>query len=496
VQINNFASAWFDLALPSQPREAERARKDLLETLNRRPNLKVLAGNPLLLTIMAIVARHERLARSRAKLYEQALKVLSYGWDMRKELELPSDSPIRDLGPDDRIELLCQVAWRMNEAGEGLRANAITEASLREELERYFAVAWNFDKARQRRAARETIDLLEKRTWILTLRGPALYGFVQRTFLEYLCALQLLRRLHDGDMSLDELQRRYVLERIGDDAWREVIRLLFGQISWRQANNIIAELMNHRYVDCLALAFECLAEREARDLGRMSVTCNCLMGMLYEYVRSGKRYYGRSYSPYQNDEKECRSIAESLKLIGHGWPDRELLHRRDLPRTPFAFAGYTELVVGLTALLADVPNNGDSLQALIMNDLDELARAAGLHALAEHYREAPGTKALLFQRAVEDESADVRSSALAALVRYYHEAPETKALLLQLTAEESNGKTRSAALVTLAQHYREAPETKPLLLHVLQGTTSVQCAVPHSMPSHATTVRRRRRRRF
>ena len=172
-----------------------------------------------------------------------------------------------------RYLLLRQVAWRMNEASEGLRANAITETNLRAELERYFEVAWNFDKARQRRAAREMIDLLEKRTWILTLRGPALYGFVHRPFLEYLCALELLRRLHDGDMTQAELQQQCVFDRIGDDAWPEVIRLFFAQISWRQANSIIAELINHRYVDSLALAFECLAEREARDLGRMRVTC-------------------------------------------------------------------------------------------------------------------------------------------------------------------------------------------------------------------------------
>lgn len=388
VQIQTFARAWFVLAL-STPREAERARKDMFETLKHRPNLKVLAGNPLLLTIMVIVARHERLARSRAKLYEQALKVLSYGWDARKELELAIDSPLRGLGPDDRLELLRQVAWRMNEAGEGLRANAITEASLRDELEQYFAVAWNFDKATQRRAAREMIDLLEKRTWILTLRSSALYGFVHRIFLEYLCGLELVRRLQDGDISFDEFRNRYVLGRVNDDAWHKVIRLLFAQASPKLANTIIVYLIDdlahwlHNREGSLVLAIECLAEREARDLVRLSVACNCWMDIAYDYVS----YV--SYHRHANYEKEWRSIAEALRLIGSGWPDPKLLQRRNLPGAPLAFAGYSELVIGFIGLLADVPGTAESLRKLIVNNLDEVARVAAVHALAQVLTDDP-----------------------------------------------------------------------------------------------------------
>lgn len=69
-QIEAFAKVWFDLDFAGRSAEAERARRDLLDTLRDRPTLRVLAGNPLLLTMMAIVARHERLARSRVGLYD------------------------------------------------------------------------------------------------------------------------------------------------------------------------------------------------------------------------------------------------------------------------------------------------------------------------------------------------------------------------------------------------------------------------------------------
>ena len=123
-QVATFAERWFDLAFPGDPGAAERARADLLETVGRRPQLKALAGNPLMLTIMALVARSRKLARSRADLYRQALDLLCHGWDYRKGLKLPEDSPLADLEPDDTLAMLRRVAWRMQE-GEGLRANAI-----------------------------------------------------------------------------------------------------------------------------------------------------------------------------------------------------------------------------------------------------------------------------------------------------------------------------------------------------------------------------------
>ena len=85
-QIGGFAKAWFAIVFPADPDAASRARNDLLETLQRRPQLRAIAGNPMILTIMATVARHRRLGRSRAALYGQALELLCYNWDYRRGL--------------------------------------------------------------------------------------------------------------------------------------------------------------------------------------------------------------------------------------------------------------------------------------------------------------------------------------------------------------------------------------------------------------------------
>ena len=66
-QVAAFAQHWFALVFPGDSAAAERAHDDLLQTVRRRPQLRVLAGNPMLLTIMATVARHKPLARSRQR---------------------------------------------------------------------------------------------------------------------------------------------------------------------------------------------------------------------------------------------------------------------------------------------------------------------------------------------------------------------------------------------------------------------------------------------
>ena len=72
---------------------------------------------------------------------------------------------------------------------------------------------------------------LRERNYILCLRGPHLYGFVHRTFLEYLTAAEYVRRFdrQPQQMTIDELVDLFD-QHCRDDEWREVLRLICGQI--------------------------------------------------------------------------------------------------------------------------------------------------------------------------------------------------------------------------------------------------------------------------
>lgn len=79
-QIETFSGGWFRIAFASRPDEASLRHHHVIDTLKQRPAIRALAGNPLLLTIIAIMARHEQLPHSRVGLYEHALKVLCHNW--------------------------------------------------------------------------------------------------------------------------------------------------------------------------------------------------------------------------------------------------------------------------------------------------------------------------------------------------------------------------------------------------------------------------------
>ena len=68
-QIERFAAAWFWLIYHRDPGQGERKRADLMRTLEERQELKELASNPMLLTVMALVLRHQPLASTRIGLY-------------------------------------------------------------------------------------------------------------------------------------------------------------------------------------------------------------------------------------------------------------------------------------------------------------------------------------------------------------------------------------------------------------------------------------------
>jgi predicted NACHT family NTPase len=129
-QIEAFSKTWFDLTLRADREQAEARHKHLVQSVRDRPQLRLLAGNPLLLTVIALIARRQELPAARAGLYEHALQIFCHQWDFEdKKLELPADSPLKDLDLDDKLTVLRRVAWSMLQ-GEGLRANIIEKDDL------------------------------------------------------------------------------------------------------------------------------------------------------------------------------------------------------------------------------------------------------------------------------------------------------------------------------------------------------------------------------
>jgi predicted NACHT family NTPase len=263
-QIEDFIQRWHDLAYAD---EAERLhkRERLRKAVNNSRPIKELAQNPLMLTMMALLNRHQPLPDDRVDLYEQASRLLLHQWDAEKALSGDKNLPIRD-----KWAMLRAIAYKMQTNSGGLAGNAIAVHELEDTLAHYLKEN-SFNEPR--RTAANLIEQLRERNFILCVLGDDLFAFVHRTFLEYFCASAFLWKFkEERTLSLDDLQAQTFDAHWQDEKWHEVLRLITGQIAIgnaKDAGQLIQSLMNKQHTNYkfthLFLAAECLGEVRNRE---------------------------------------------------------------------------------------------------------------------------------------------------------------------------------------------------------------------------------------
>ncbi|HEX8920193.1 MAG TPA: DUF4062 domain-containing protein, partial [Pyrinomonadaceae bacterium] len=150
-QVATFVDQWYSLALSDRPDEARERRERILHSFRESASIRQLAGNPMLLTIMAIIGKHQELPRERWKLYDHAASVLIQHWDINKHLR-ERDVTIDVIGEEDKKELLRRLAYRMQSGAGGLAGNYIHRDQLREEFEGYLIERYKQTPAQATRA--------------------------------------------------------------------------------------------------------------------------------------------------------------------------------------------------------------------------------------------------------------------------------------------------------------------------------------------------------
>lgn len=183
--------------------------------------LRDLATSPLLLTIVAIVHRAGvRLPDRRVELYEQVLKVLVERWNSLRSEVSQVTAPLKLV---DAIRLLGPVAVEMIERDlEG----AVDERSLETMLHRALEVG-NVPSLSDPRAA---LELFRNNLGLLVERTPGVYGFLHKTFVEFLAAHELIRT--NRFVALSKAPARAFTGK-----WQQVILLGAGILGVLQAND-------------------------------------------------------------------------------------------------------------------------------------------------------------------------------------------------------------------------------------------------------------------
>ncbi|MET8540374.1 HEAT repeat domain-containing protein [Kitasatospora sp. NPDC004799] len=272
-RIGDFARRWYTVACPADVELASRLVDRITSAVDASRPIRELAGNPLLLTILAIIGRRQALPRDRQGVYEHAVRVLVAHWDRdTKYLSIPAKPGAAEvldhLDDRERLELLRLLARRMQEGTGGIAGNHIHAEDLETVFRDYFAQL-GYLPHQCLAAARALRDQLRERNFILARYGSEVYGFVHRAFLEYLAAADLFQRYTvEREWTPEELIEEVFARRADDPAWHEVLLLVVNQLSEADAGRVVDHLLDRRDEDSLILAVRALAE--VRKVGLLS----------------------------------------------------------------------------------------------------------------------------------------------------------------------------------------------------------------------------------
>ena len=264
-KIETFIQNWYNSRVPD-PVEADRRKESIKKALDDNERIKLLARNPLLLTIISLIHRYRAvLPKERYQLYDRAVDTLLTAWDANKELR--NHETLEYLKLDDLRRLMEQLAYWIHTQGnqaEKEGGTLIDKDELMEQLSREIKRLKRVELYQAREEAGRFIDFIRERTGLLNEQGIDYYAFVHKTFQEYLCAQDIHYRADDEedfDIILNPIR-----EHLHDSHWREALLLLIAQQKPKKAAKAIREILKqdseyeqwlHRD---LLLAGYCLAE--------------------------------------------------------------------------------------------------------------------------------------------------------------------------------------------------------------------------------------------
>ena len=403
-KIQDFLYRWHELTFTDEA-DKVRKRERLQQAIKTHSAIGELAGNPLLLTMMAILNRNQELPRDRPELYNQASRILLHQWDVeQKLLENPRiDSVAIDY--KDKQAMLRQVAYHMQAADKGLSGNLIRGDDLERILTGYLK-SIEVDQART--VARLLIEQLRSRNFILCYLGADSYGFVHRTFLEYFCACEFVERFGkrglEGGLTIEELKTEVFGKHWQDESWHEVLRLIAGMIDTSFAGEIIDYLISEEgELTRIYLAVDCLLEVKNRSAITATVT------KLFNELKDLTKLPGKKYVR-----------AKAVQKLAIAWKDDP----DTLPWLKYMAQSDEHPVVLMVVVqeLArgwkDDPDMYRFLHNYVVNDCFEYKkgllanpRQTALEAIIEQYPDHPQTLPLLQDRAENDPDEKVREFA-------------------------------------------------------------------------------------
>ncbi|MGV9689881.1 NACHT domain-containing protein [Streptomyces sp. NPDC003444] len=329
-QIGAFAEQWFSLACPDDATRARKLIERVTTAVDASTSVRELAGNPLILTILAIIGRRRELPRDRRTVYEHAVDVLVEHWDPSKYLkDRQVEEHLPYLGPEDKRELLRLIARQMQEGHGGISGNHIAGPDLLRSFEEYLKDRYALPPDRAAPAARVMLDQFRHRNFILSRYGGEIYGFVHRTFLEYLAATDLAHRFNqERSLSEQDLQDLFA-DKVHDPTWHEILLLLVGLLDERFVAGVIDRLLGPRTIAAalgnqldgafaeVSFVARCLAE--VRRIGTLASQSRAMVARTIRLFELAEVLEVTSFHSFAHVE----SLGPTLAALGTDWAGRD-----------------------------------------------------------------------------------------------------------------------------------------------------------------------------
>lgn len=425
----------------------------LAAALALRQNLSVFAGNPLLLTLAALVhVQLGELPRFRVKLYDVAFQTLSTAWakargavwDRSTGLPPPLDYDL------EAMRVLPALAYWMHKHCPGglIKSNVLMDRIV-ELLPKEYIEAGP-DPFKDKNRARTFLKSLNDAGSLLVERGSGEWAFIHQTFQEYLAAKHLA--MTDGHE--DALK-----ENLYSPRWKEVWRLLAGELGVMQGRTIAAAKFIERILDDtrdvppaelkinLLLGAECLADTVAEDK-----TTKRIFNELNTLITDSREPPSRKWLHETLRQLAATPLGSSLaEVLKHKVLDDTGMERKRVTAA-LAALGYRDVPPGILEVLQN-RNENTKQRAEVCSVIGRLKAEGAAQNLLEIMHD-------------KHESIDIRGGAVIALANLGTREAEAEFLSIIRNREEDEY-LRYMALIAL--RFKENKEAVPELVKIIKN---------------------------
>ncbi len=471
-KIEIFIQKWYSSRF-SDPIMSSRWQDDLKLAISQNDRIKLLAKNPLLLTIIALIHKYEAyLPRHRHELYNRAVETLLTNWDTGKELNYVWH--LTYLRRDSIRRLMERLAYWVHTHSETSNTDGgtlISTEDLQEQLSSFILEEDNQLRRHEARAeANRFIAYIRERSGLLNEQSLGYYAFVHKTFQEYLTT----QEIRDCQEECFETVTEHIERYLHNSHWREVLLMLVAQQKRSNCEKVLNQILT--YLDpyesflnrSLFFSVRCLAE-----------DVHIHNSELVNFILTSLVRLDISTSPIVTPKikNEIYKVAASLSGTRYALTLYNLYldHQNSLDR--IRFLKYKALLgdqpeVRQDALLVNQPEvrqdaRQDAISSLIslLINLDPQIRAKSAEALGDLEEKSQQTIDSLVNL-FKDPDSSVRSNAIKAIKDLGNKFQSVLSALI-LLLKDQNAQVQTNVIEVLSKLGYESEDVKQYLINYL-----------------------------